>query len=94
MNPKEPLKIPLPTRFLGKLGTLRTYLTQLRLYLCFQQSALLGTHSNKVLAIAAYLNNDAAIWFEPLLREYLEKGNANHCSDPVKAIFNSYNEYE
>jgi len=47
-----------------------------------------------VLAIAAYLNNDAAIWFEPLLREYLEKGNANHCSDPVKAIFNSYNEYE
>ena len=51
-------------------------------------------YSNKVLAVIAYLDGNAAIWFEPLLREYLEKGNANYCSNPIKAIFNSYTTFK
>jgi len=93
INPKDPLKIPPPVPFEGRPGTLRTYLTQARLYNRFQHGAL-TLESDRVLAVAAYLKGDAAAWFEPSMREYLEKGNANKCEDSVKRNFNSCNEFE
>jgi len=92
-NPKEPLKVPPPTPFEGRQGTLRAFLTQARLYLRFQSSAITYT-SDKVLTIAGYLRGDAAAWFEPTLREYLEKGTANKCGEKTKEVFSDYNRFE
>ena len=63
-NPKDPLRIPAPQAFKGKPGTLQAFLTQARLYIRFQHSALLY-ESNKVLAITAYLKGNATAWFKP-----------------------------
>ena len=85
--------MPAPTPFEGKQGTLRTFLTQARLYTRFQGSALPYT-SDKVLAVAAYLKGDAAAWFEPTMREYLEHGGLAGCSDKTKKLIGKYEEFE
>jgi hypothetical protein len=93
INPKEPLKVPAPQFYEGKPGTLRTYLTQARLYVKFQSTALPYV-SDQVTAVAAYLKGDAAAWFEPTMREYLEKGAVSKCTEKTKEIFSNYNKYE
>jgi hypothetical protein len=90
---KEPLKVPPPTKFTGKPGTLRTFLTQARLYRKFQSNAL-PYQSDQVLAISSYLAEDAAAWFEPILREYLEKGTVAKCTKPARDIFGDYDKFE
>jgi len=93
VNPKDPLRVPTPTPYEGKTGTLRTFLTQARLYLKFQQSAL-PFQTDRVLAVAAYLKGDAAAWFEPMLREYLEKGHPDKCNDRTRRIVSHYDRFE
>ena len=66
---------------------------QARLYLKFQSNTL-PYYTNKVTAIAAYLKGNAAAWAEPMLREYLEKGHPNRCSDRVKKLFTDYENFE
>ena len=42
----------------------------------------------------AYLKGDVAAWFEPMLREYLEKGYPNKCNDRTRRIVSYYDWFE
>lgn len=88
----ERRKVPPPAPFEGKPGTLRTFLTQARLYNKMHGSSFQYEHE-KVTAVAGFLKGDAAAWFEPALREFLEKGIGGS-NETVRGIFNSYSVFE
>ncbi|RYP76052.1 hypothetical protein DL770_007295 [Monosporascus sp. CRB-9-2] len=64
------IKVKKPEPYEGK-GDVQTCLTQARVYLRFLG---LKDPPDQILAVAACLTGDAADWFEPIMRTYLEVG--------------------
>ena len=64
------LKIRESDLFEGKQDKLKTFLTQIELYLKFKN---VQAESNKVLLAVIYLKGDAFNWFEPRVSDFLDK---------------------
>src|SRR5687768_14126329 len=67
MKPKK------PEPYNGK-GNPQTFLTQARVYLRFLS---LEEPADQILAVGACLTGDAADWFEPMMRDYLGRAEAD-----------------
>ena len=75
----------MPDQFTRQRDKLKAFLTQAELYVRYNASAL-PTQSDRVLAVAAYLRGEAFDWFEPRIKEFLEKGMKG-CTEDTKGIF-------
>ena len=49
---------------------------------------------DKVLAVAAYLKGDAAVWFKPTICKYLEYRGLIGCLDKTKKLISKYKEFK
>jgi Retrotransposon gag protein len=85
------IKIEPPEKFDGKRSQLRSFLTHAKLYLTFKEHQF-PTEAKKVLAIAAFLKGQAFEWFEPRMRDYLEKDYDNRDA-ATDELFNSYENF-
>ncbi|RYP41904.1 hypothetical protein DL768_010426 [Monosporascus sp. mg162] len=83
MKPKK------PEPYNGK-GNPQTFLTQARIYLRFLD---IDTPADQILAVVACLTGDAANWFEPIMRNYLEVGESNR-EKATNELFSLYTNFE
>ena len=85
---KKPFKVDPPEKFTGKPGRLRGWLTEMRIYLLYNNESLPG-QSDKVLAASTCLGGSAFDWFEPRVREYLESAPDERSAE-TDNMFRSY----
>lgn len=88
----EYLKVDTPGPFDGTTGKLRGFLTQLKTYHKFFPVRL-HSGTDKVLHAGTCLTGAALQWFEPILRDYLEKDNENREGE-TKTIFATFRGFE
>jgi hypothetical protein len=89
-------KVAEPDLFYGDRKKFKAYCTQIRLYIWSdgkKKNRNLKLVPEQVMWAASYLRGDAYARFEPYMTHYLDKGNANSCSDEVKKVFLSLQEY-
>ena len=89
-------RVQVPDLFYGDRKKFKAYCTQIRTYWWAddkRKDRALKTVPEKVMWAASFLRGDAYARFEPYITHYLDKGNANLCSDEVKKVFNSSPEY-
>jgi Retrotransposon gag protein len=89
-------KVQVPDLFYGDRKKFKAYCTQIRTYWWAddkRKDRALKTVPEKVMWAASFLRGDAYARFEPYITHYLDKGNANLCSEEVKKVFNSSPEY-
>jgi len=88
------LKLSKPTPFDGTKGTLQGFLTKLQAYQLVNRQDL-PTEDARVLHASHYLEKDALMWFEPILRNYLENvTNPQGMNEQTHRIFTNYREFE
>ncbi|QLI65428.1 uncharacterized protein G6M90_00g004290 [Metarhizium brunneum] len=88
----EILRPRAPGPYNGSPGALQGFLTQLRAY--HQQFPnKMEESSVKVLHAGGYMTGVALVWFEPIMRDYLNKEKDDH-EEETNTIFKSYNEFE
>jgi hypothetical protein len=88
----EFLKIDVPGPFDGTTGQLQGFLTQLKTYHKFYPVRLQGNRE-KVLHAGTCLTGAALSWFEPILRDYIEKDKDSRDQETTN-IFASFANFE
>ena len=81
------MKIPTPTKFSGRRGTLSEYINQVELYMAFHAKSFTEA-SNRNLFYLSYLEGDAASALRPQLEEYIASRDPTKMDDDVTKITN------
>ncbi|CAJ2503381.1 Uu.00g107750.m01.CDS01 [Anthostomella pinea] len=85
-------KLPPPASDNGKDGNVQGFLTQAKAYLRFYARQI-NTEPDKVLCVAGFLKGEALEWFEPTMRNYLDK-NEEEREDETNNVFQSYHHFK
>ena len=88
----EHLKPNAPEPFSGKASDLRLFLTNMRSYFMYYPTNL-RKNSEQVRFAAGRLTGNAAMWFEPYMNEFVNKGYDERGAH-INKIFDSYDEFE
>ena len=86
--PPNGFKVAAPDMFRGERKKLRQFLNQLDLNIMFYARSL-DTEQQKVIYASTYLRDDAADWFEPYLRNYMNPGPQGMKAE-TNQIFSSF----
>ncbi len=89
---KAKLKLNPPERFDGTASKLRGFLVQARAYHMFHKD-LMTTAPQKVLNTGSYLTGPALVWYEPILKDYLDN-KTDQQNDETVEIFQKYSAFE
>lgn len=85
-------KFPKPEPFDGQKGSIRSFLTQAKVYLRVNTS--IGGPVPQILCISNLLTGKAFEWWEPTLRDYLENERDSDRDEETNIIFQSYDNFE
>ncbi|CAJ2508953.1 Uu.00g139790.m01.CDS01 [Anthostomella pinea] len=85
-------KLPPPASYNVNDGNVQGFLTQAKAYLRFYARQI-NTKPDKVLCVARFLKGDALEWFEPTMRNYLDK-NKEERENETNNVFQSYHHFE
>lgn len=90
-TPKTRMKLKEPGPFTGKPGTLKPFLTELRIHHRLR-SAEFDTDTSKILHAATCFKEAPQKWFEPKIRNYFEDPTA--INDNERQILENYEKFE
>jgi hypothetical protein len=95
---EQMIKVKEPKPFSGNREAFSEYVTSVRLFIWADnkrsiQKKMFKTVPEQVAWAASYLQGNAYRSFEPYLTQYLNKGTAVECDEPVRNVFNSLPAY-
>jgi len=82
-----------PEGFNGERGTLRLFLTQMRLYL-LNNAASVAFEADKICMAATFLRKEAFDWFDPMLTDWLHSTNPAERKTETNTMFSDYRNFE
>ena len=86
------IKIPPPDAFKGERNTLSAFLTQLDLYIRFNDSQF-QRDADKVFFASMYLRGDAFDWFEPIVKDQMQNTKSER-EDQTNEIFSDFSKFK
>lgn len=86
------VKIQLSDAFKRDHCMLSTFITQLKIYICFNQTQL-AKKSDKVFFVLTYLRGDTFNWFKSTVRDYIENTKLNH-KNLTNKIFSDFKKFK
>ncbi len=77
------LKIALSDLFRGERSKLKTFLLQIKMNICFNESQF-KLNTDKVMYTAIYLKDYTVKWFQSVLTDYLKQKEKNQDNNTIK----------
>ena len=74
------IKVSPPEKFTGRSSNLKSWITQVRVYIAFNKGSF-NEPEDQVMAASLLLGGEAASWFEPKVRDFIENEHKNRDSD-------------